>query len=91
MSSALIPQPRIARDEYDAFCTLLRNDKEFPATYDAWSDRCTKERDKYVKQGKRVSLIDVHAEKFSDFCAARAQKPSLYVLGVFAAEQARKG
>ena len=51
MSSALVPQPRIARDEYDAFCTLLRNDKEFPATYDAWSDRCTKERDKYVKQG----------------------------------------
>ena len=84
-----VPQPRIAREEYAAFAALLKSDKDFPSTHDGWLERCAKERDKYSKQGKRLNLIDVHVQKFADFCRDRAQRPSLYMLGVFTSEQTR--
>lgn len=78
----------IPREEYDCFLVLLRDDEEFPTTYDGWR----KSRfQKVVKDAKgRPRDMAVHCEEFKAWCAASGLNPSLAALEAFAVAKARR-
>lgn len=74
----------IERHEYDAFAALLKDDPEFPASYDEWMASALSEDERRVTQGRPVVHVVVHARQFADWCRRAAQRPNVDMLRAFA-------
>jgi hypothetical protein len=80
--------PKLPRDEYDRFFLILKDDLEFPSTYDAWIKQDEQELAERRTRGE-VRIVTIHPEEFADWCRRSGQNPSLTVLRAFAIAKAK--
>ena len=84
------PSARILREEYDAFLALIKNDPNFPETYDGWVKFMNEEDAKRTRGGLYIQPIEVHAQEFANYRAACGLDPSLDELLAFVVKKANR-
>jgi len=72
--------PRLAREDYDAFKILLRDDREFPGTFEEWESQRLHDDVKRVNSGHKVRDVLVTPAEFADYCRACGHAPSAALL-----------
>lgn len=84
--------PRLAREDYDAFRILLRDDRDFPDTFEAWERLRLRHDVKRVNSGHKIRDVLVTPAEFAAYCRACGRAPTAQMLIACAvAKAAKKG
>jgi len=82
--------PRIAREDYAAFKTLLPDDPDLPGTFEDWQSSNLRDDAKRVKSGHRIQGVAVGPAEFAEYCRACGRPPSGAMLLAFAVAKAAR-
>jgi hypothetical protein len=91
MSSSSSVSPRLAREDYDAFKILLRDDREFPDTFEAWQSLLLRSDVQRVNSGHKIVDVRVTPREFKEYCRAIGHGPTVLMLLACAVAKAAKG
>lgn len=89
MSSSV--SPRLAREDYDAFKILLRDDPEFPHTFDDWQTSTLRADVKRVNSGHSVHAVPIAPKEFEQYCHSCGREPTAAMLIAYAVIKAARG
>ena len=83
--------PRLAREDYDAFRILLRDDRDFPDTFEAWESQRLRHDVKRVNSGHKIVDVLVTPAEFAGYCRACGREPTAAMLIACAVAKAARG
>ena len=83
-------QPRITRDEYDAFVALIKDEEYFCHSYEGWLKKCAEEDEQRLLHGLVTRPVDVNSQEFIDYCMRSGLDPSIYAFCAFVAAKSRQ-
>ena len=83
--------PRLAREDYDAFKVLLRDDWDFPETFEAWQSQLLKSDVQRVNSGHKIQDVPVTPAEFRKYCLDIGHAPTVAMLLACALAKAAKG
>lgn len=77
--------PRVAQADFATLRALMRNQPDFPATYDLWHVFWATRQQREEGKGFRPAFIDVNVAHFQIFLAARKMTGNWKALAAFMA------
>jgi hypothetical protein len=78
------PLPYLAEREFSALRELMRSQKDFPTTFDAWNEHwARRRRQEEQDHGHQVLWIEFQVPDFVAFCNRAQMVPSLAALAAF--------
>lgn len=82
--------PRLTREDYDSFKILLRDDPDFPHTFDDWQTATLKADVKRVNTGHSIQHVPISPREFDEYCRSCGREPTAAMLIAFAVTKAAR-
>ena len=89
MSSSSV-SPRLAPEDYDAFRILLRDDRDFPDSFETWESLRLRHDVKRVNSGHKIQDVLITPAEFAEYCRACGREPTAGMLIACAVAKAAK-